>query len=172
MNPLSPGLNRVEADELSYGMHILIRTDLEIALLEEGLEVHDLPTEWNGRYIDLLGVKPKNDREGCLQDVHWSEGAFGYFPSYLLGHLISAQLSEAMSHGIREFGVEGEDPISTCVRNGNESFLINWLRKEVHCYGRQMNAEQLVEKVTHQKLSSDAFLQYLENKLNLLTSSS
>ena len=85
MNPLAPGLNRVEADELSYGLHILIRTDLEIALLEQGLEVADLPAEWNRRYTELLGVTPGNDAEGCLQDVHWSEGLFGYFPSYLLG---------------------------------------------------------------------------------------
>ena len=95
MNPLAPGVNRVEADELSYGLHILIRTDLEIALLEEGLAVEDLPGEWN-RYKQLLGIEPTSDAEGCLQDVHWSEGLFGYFPSYLLGHLISAQLSEAM----------------------------------------------------------------------------
>jgi carboxypeptidase Taq len=95
LNPMAPGCNRVEADELSYGLHILIRTDLELALLEQGLAVEDLPGEWNRHYRELLGVTPADDAEGCLQDVHWSEGLFGYFPSYLLGHLISAQLSEA-----------------------------------------------------------------------------
>ena len=90
----------MEADELSYGLHILIRTDLELALLEQGMPVEDLPSEWNRRYGELLGVTPANDAEGCLQDVHWSEGLFGYFPSYLLGHLVSAQISEAMTAAI------------------------------------------------------------------------
>ena len=172
MNPMSPGLNRVEADELTYGLHILIRTDLEIALLEGGLEVKDLPIEWNRRYSDLLGVTPGNDREGCLQDVHWSEGAFGYFPSYLLGHFISAQLAEAMEKKFNSEGLKDIDPIGKCVRDGNESTLIHWLRKEVHSYGRLMNAEQLVKKVSGKKLSSEIFLNYLSNKLDLLTSSS
>ncbi len=171
MNPLLPGLNRVEADELSYGLHILIRTDLEIALLQEGLDVWDLPTEWNKRYKELLGVTPENDSEGCLQDVHWSEGSFGYFPSYLLGHLISAQLSEAMIFSLRKEGVKGEDPIGECIREGNEIKLLEWLRNEVHHYGRQVNAEQLVEKVTGRCLSCNPFLNYLENKLKMLTSS-
>ena len=72
-------MNRVEADELTYGLHILIRTELEIELIEGGLDPKDLPFEWNKRYQNLLGIKPKSDKEGCLQDVHWSEGAFGYF---------------------------------------------------------------------------------------------
>ena len=171
MNPMSPGLNRVEADELTYGLHILIRTDLEIAIMEEGLDVADLPAEWNKRYQDLLGITPKNDSEGCLQDVHWSEGAFGYFPSYLLGHLISAQLAESMSNGLGEYGIQGDQPIEKSIRDGNESILIEWLGKEVHCYGRQMNAEQLVRHVSGKELSSEIFLKYLKNKLELLTNS-
>ena len=132
----------------------------------------DLPIEWNKRYKELLGVTPGNDREGCLQDVHWSEGAFGYFPSYLLGHFISAQLAEAMGKDLHGEGLKDEDPIGKCVRDGNESVLIAWLRKEVHSYGRQMNAEQLVKQVSGKKLSSEIFLNYLRNKLDLLTSSS
>ncbi len=170
MNPLSPGLNRVEADELTYGLHILIRTDLEISLLEEGLDVNDLPEEWNKKYRDLLGVEPTNDLEGCLQDVHWSEGLFGYFPSYLIGHLISAQLSEAMSTDLKRTGVKGDDPIETCISRGEEKQLLSWLRKEVHPHGRQMNAEELVKHVTGNYLSSNSFLNYLEEKLELLTS--
>ena len=80
MNTFKAGLNRVEADELSYGLHILIRTELEIKLIEGNLDPADLPYEWNNMYEKLLGVKPPNDKLGCLQDVHWSEGAFGYFP--------------------------------------------------------------------------------------------
>ena len=172
LNPLVPGLNRVEADELSYGLHILIRTDLEIALLEDGLDVNDLPKEWNQKYQELIGVAPQNDSEGCLQDVHWSEGAFGYFPSYLLGHLISAQLSEAMINELQKIGVDGQDPIGTCIRDNNESLLIDWLRTNVHCHGRQMNAEQLIELVTNKKLSSEPFLNYLKKKLEHLSKSS
>ncbi|HGY5547774.1 MAG: carboxypeptidase M32 [Prochlorococcus sp.] len=160
MNPLTPGLNRVEADELSYGLHILIRTDLEISLLEEGLPVEDLPEQWNQRYRDLLGVTPENDGEGCLQDVHWSEGLFGYFPSYLLGHLISAQLSEAMQQAI--------GPLQEHVARGDEHLLLAWLRDQVYPYGRMINAEQLVEQVTGKPLSSQAFIDYLEDKLERL----
>ena len=172
MNPLAPGLNRVEADELSYGMHILIRTDLEIALLEQGLDVWDLPNEWNKRYTELLGVTPSNDAEGCLQDVHWSEGAFGYFPSYLLGHLISAQLSEAMASALNFEGIKSEDPLGQYIRDGKELKLLKWLREEVHIFGRKVNAEKLVKEVTGKALSSHAFLNYLEKKVNMLTCTS
>lgn len=160
LNPLLPGTNRVEADELSYGLHILIRTDLEIALLEEGLPVNDLPEQWNRRYQDWLGVLPSHDGEGCLQDVHWSEGLFGYFPSYLLGHLISSQLTEAMENAI--------GPLSEHVSAGQEDQLLVWLREHVHPIGRLMNAEQLVENVTGKQLTSTPFLDYIEAKLDLL----
>ncbi len=164
INPVTPGLNRVEADELSYGLHILIRTDLEIALLEQGLEVEALPNEWNRRCGELLGVTPSNDGEGCLQDVHWSEGLFGYFPSYLLGHLISAQLAEAMARDLKSQGLEASDPIGRLISNGDELKLLDWLRQNVHVHGRQVNSEQLVEKVSGEKLSSAPFLRYLEAK--------
>ena len=160
MNPIAPGTNRVESDELSYGLHIMIRTDLELALLEEGLPVEDLPSEWNRRYQELLGVTPLDDAEGCLQDVHWSEGLFGYFPSYLLGHLVSAQLSEAMATAI---GSPEEH-----VARGDVSPLLAWLREHVHPVGRALNAEGLVQQVSGRPLSSDAFLAYLESKLECL----
>ena len=164
MNPLAPGLNRVEADELTYGLHILIRTDLEIALLEQGLSVEELPSEWNRRYRELLGLTPRNDAEGCLQDVHWSEGLFGYFPSYLLGHLISAQLSEAMASDI---GSPEEH-----VASGDVDPLLDWLRRNVHPIGRSLDAEGLVQQVTGRPLSSQPFLSYLESKLDVLTTCS
>ena len=161
MNPLAPGLNRVEADELSYGLHILIRTDLEIALLEQGLPVEELPGEWNSRYEQLLGIKPTTDAEGCLQDVHWSEGLFGYFPSYLLGHLISAQLSEAMQ---AEIGAPEEH-----IASNEVSTMLCWLRQNVHGVGRALNAEDLVQRVTGRPLDSTAFLRHLTAKLQGLT---
>jgi len=164
MNPMAPGCNRVEADELSYGLHILIRTDLELALLEQGLAVEDLPGEWNRRYRELLGVTPTDDAEGCLQDVHWSEGLFGYFPSYLLGHLVSAQISEAMTEAI---GAPEEH-----VAGGDMAPLLGWLREHVHPVGRALNAEQLVEQVSGKPLSAEPFLNYLEAKLEELRRSS
>ncbi len=111
-------------------------------------------------------MTPSNDAEGCLQDVHWSEGLFGYFPSYLLGHLISAQLSEAMTASI---GSPEEH-----VRSGDVASLLTWLREHVHPVGRAMNAEQLVQAVSGRALTSEPFLRYLEDKLDrvLATSSS
>lgn len=158
---MAPGCNRVEADELSYGLHILIRMDLELALLEQGLPVEDLPDQWNKRYEELLGVTPMNDAQGCLQDVHWSEGLFGYFPSYLLGHLISAQLSEAMEASIGEPEVH--------IRDGSIDVMLNWLRQHVHPIGRALNAAQLVEKVSGRPLSAEPFLKYLEEKIDNFT---
>ncbi len=160
LNPLSPGLNRVEADELSYGLHIMIRTELEIDLIEKGLSVEELPNEWNRRYFNLLGVLPQNDIEGCLQDVHWSEGMFGYFPSYLIGHLISGQLTHTLE---KDLG-----PIENIIESGQISTILNWMRKNVHHYGRSINAEELVKRVTGSTLSSKFFLEYLENKVEKL----
>jgi len=157
LNSFTPGLNRVEADELSYGLHIMIRTDLEIDLLEKDLPVEDLPIEWNKRYLKLLGVSPKNDTEGCLQDVHWSEGMFGYFPSYLLGHLISAQITNSLE---KELGL-----IENLIESQNISTILGWLRNNVHHYGRSVDSEELVFKVSGEKLSSNYFLEYLDNKI-------
>ncbi|GCE65690.1 peptidase M32 [cyanobiont of Ornithocercus magnificus] len=162
MNPIAPGTSRVESDELSYGLHIIIRTDLELALLEQGLPVEDLPSEWNRRYQELLGVTPSHDAEGCLQDVHWSEGAFGYFPSYLLGHLLSAQLSEAM-----EAAIGAPEEHIAC---GDMTRLLTWLREHVHSVGRALNTEGLVQKVSGHSLTSEAFLTYLKAKLARLKS--
>ncbi len=160
MNIIKPGLNRVEADELSYGMHILIRTELEIELIEGNLNAKDLPFEWNKKYKKLLGIEPCSDAEGCLQDVHWSEGAFGYFPSYLIGHLISAQLTSQLE---KDIGL-----IDQLIEKNDYQTIINWLKKNVHCHGRSLNAMELVKKVSGNELSSDFFLDYLKQKIDEL----
>ena len=160
MNIIKPGLNRVEADELSYGMHILIRTELEIELIEGNLNAKDLPFEWNKKYKKLLGIEPCSDAEGCLQDVHWSEGAFGYFPSYLIGHLISAQLTSQLE---KDIGL-----IDQFIEKNDYQTIINWLKKNVHCHGRSLNAMELVKKVSGNELSSDFFLDYLKQKIDEL----
>ena len=158
MNHLQAGLNRVEADELTYGLHILIRTELEIDLIEGDLDPKDIPYEWNKRYEELLGIRPSNDSEGCLQDVHWSEGAFGYFPSYLLGHLISAQISSQME---RDIGL-----IDNLIENGEYEKIIFWLKNNIHKHGRSVNSMELVRNITGEELSSDYFINHLKTKIN------
>ncbi|MFM7235776.1 MAG: carboxypeptidase M32 [Cyanobium sp.] len=160
LNPLRPGLIRVEADELSYALHIVLRFELEVALLEQGLPVEDLPREWNRRMEKLLGLVPPSDREGCLQDIHWAEGLFGYFPSYALGHLISAQLSEAME---AEIG-----PIEAAVVAGEEEALQGWLGERVWPLGRSVNGEELVQAVSGRPLSAQPFLAHLRTKVEHL----
>jgi carboxypeptidase Taq len=159
-NPLRPGLIRVEADELSYSLHIVLRFELELALLEQEMPVEELPGQWNRRLKDLLGLVPPTDAEGCLQDIHWAEGLFGYFPSYALGHLISAQISEALE---QEIG-----PIEALVAAGQETALQEWLARTIWPLGRSVNAEQLVQQVTGRPLSSSSFLTYLRAKVGQL----
>jgi len=160
MNIFKAGLNRVEADELSYGLHILIRTELEIEMIEGNLDPEDLPFEWNKMYKKFLGIEPPNDSLGCLQDVHWSEGAFGYFPSYLLGHLISAQVTNKLEEDI--------GAIDNLIRNKSYQDIILWLKENVHKHGRTMNAMELVEKLTGCNLNPNFFISYLRKKINSL----
>ncbi|MFN9546772.1 MAG: carboxypeptidase M32 [Cyanobacteriota bacterium] len=161
LNPLRAGLIRVEADELSYGLHIVLRFELEVALLEEGMPVEDLPQEWNLRMERLLGLVPPSDQEGCLQDIHWAEGLFGYFPSYALGHLISAQLAEAMA---AEIG-----PIEDRIAAGEEAALQAWLAQTVWPLGRSVNGEELVRVVSGRDLSAEPFLTHLRQKVARVT---
>jgi carboxypeptidase Taq len=161
VNPLRAGLIRVEADELSYGLHIVLRFELEVALLEEGMPVDDLPREWNARMDRYLGLVPPSDRQGCLQDIHWAEGLFGYFPSYALGHLISAQLAEAMT---AEIG-----PIADRIAAGEEEVLRAWLARTVWPLGRSVNGEELVRVVSGKDLSPEPFLAHLRGKVGQLT---
>jgi carboxypeptidase Taq len=114
---------------------------------------------------ELFGIQPLTDSEGCLQDIHWAEGLFGYFPSYALGHLISAQLAETM-----EQQLGGPGAIEAAIAAGQESSLRDWLASRVYPLGRSVNAEELVEQVSGQRLSAAAFLRYLRNKLERLRS--
>ena len=160
LNPLRPGLIRVEADELSYGLHIVLRYELELELVEGGLPVADLPAEWNRRMVALLGLRPSSDSEGCLQDIHWAEGLFGYFPSYALGHLISAQLSQTLEQDL--------GPLETLVAAGEEDRLRGWLASHVWPLGRSVNGEELVQRVTGLPLGAEPFLTYLAAKVDRL----
>ncbi|MFO7630008.1 MAG: carboxypeptidase M32 [Prochlorococcaceae cyanobacterium] len=160
LNPLKPGLIRVEADELSYCLHIVLRYELELALLEQEMPVEDLPEQWNRRMQELLGIQPTTDSEGCLQDIHWAEGLFGYFPSYALGHLISAQLAEAI-----ESDLGGPGSIERAIGAGEEVQLRSWLAQRVWPLGRTVNGEALVAQVSGLPLSAEPFLHHLRGKL-------
>jgi carboxypeptidase Taq len=157
LNPMRPGPTRVEADELSYCLHIVLRFELELALLEQGMPVAELPARWRQRMGELLQVVPASDAEGCLQDIHWAEGLFGYFPSYALGHLISAQLSEAMEADL--------GPIEGLIAADEPRRLQAWLAEHVWPLGRSVNGEQLVERVSGRPLEARPFLAHLGRKL-------
>ncbi|MBC03284.1 MAG: carboxypeptidase M32 [Phycisphaerae bacterium] len=156
-NRVAPGFIRVEADEATYNMHIMIRFELERDLMTGNLQPADLPGAWNEKYRDYLGLEVPDDRRGCLQDIHWSMGAIGYFPTYTLGNLYCAQFFDAACEQIPGL-VDG-------FAEGRFSPLLDWLRENIHRHGRRYTAAQLCERVTGRPLSADPLMNYLEGKL-------
>ena len=156
VNKVSPSLIRVEADEATYNLHIMLRLELEIALLEGSLAVKDLPGEWDTRFKEYLGVIPPNAASGVLQDVHWAGGMLGYFPTYALGNLVSAQLWEVIQRDIPDL----ENQISL----GQFADLLAWLHRNVHVHGAKYEPQELVQKVTGSKIDPQPYLHYLRNK--------
>ncbi|MCX6825902.1 MAG: carboxypeptidase M32 [candidate division Zixibacteria bacterium] len=156
INDVRPSYIRVEADEVSYNLHILLRFELESALLKGDLSAADLPGAWNEKFEQFFGIAPKNDAEGCLQDVHWSCGYIGYFPTYTLGNLYAAQFFAKVREDIkdldRQFAV------------GNFSGLKTWLNKNIHTHGKKYRAQKLVQVVTGQPLSHKPLISYLRTK--------
>jgi carboxypeptidase Taq len=143
INHVAPSLIRVQADEATYNLHIIVRFELERALMTGDLVVADLPAAWNDRYRETLGVTPKNDAEGCLQDIHWSAGLIGYFPTYTLGNIYSAQLyaqAQADLGGL-------DEPFA----RGDFSGLLGWLRQKVHSQGQRYRPTSLIEQITGSK---------------------
>lgn len=160
VNLVRPGANRVSADELSYHLHIALRYELEVALLSGQLSVRDLPGAWNARSAALIGATPSSDRDGVLQDVHWSLGMFGYFPTYTLGSLYAAQLAETYAK---------TRPLQDEIESGEFDGLRNWLRAEVHRLGHRYGAEEIVTRATGKGLDASAFFRHLEASQKLLT---
>ena len=156
INKVEPSLIRVEADEATYNMHIMLRLELEIALLEGKVAVKDLPQIWNAKMEEYLGVTPPNDALGVLQDVHWSYGNLGYFSTYALGNLVSAQLWEVILKDIPDL----EDQI----RAGKFEQLLGWLRSNIHTFGQKYEPQELVQKVTGSKIDPAAYMRYLKSK--------
>lgn len=156
VNTVTPSLIRVESDEGTYNMHVMIRFELERALIAGRLKIKDLPGEWNARYQDYLGIKVPDDRRGCLQDVHWSFGLVGYFPTYTLGNLYAAQLWETIN--------EQMPTLPKQMSKGEFLPLRNWLKHNIHRHGRRFTAGELCERITGRPLSAEPLLRHLRGK--------
>ncbi len=156
VNAVEPSLIRVEADEATYNLHIMLRLELEIALMEGSLAVKDAPDAWNTKFEEYLGIVPPTDADGILQDVHWSFGGFGYFPTYALGNLVSAQLWEKMSEEI--------DDIESKVAGADFAPILEWLRENIHTHGAKFEPQELVKKVTGSKITPEPYIKYLNHK--------
>lgn len=162
INRVSPTFIRVESDEVTYSLHVILRFELEKRLIEGSLKVADLPEAWNAEMKTSLGITPPTDSEGCLQDIHWSMGAFGYFPTYALGNLYASQFFSAME---KEFP-DWEKRIAT----GDLLFVREWLRAEIHRHGKRYRAADLVKRVTGKPLSPTPYLTYLNAKYSKIYS--
>jgi carboxypeptidase Taq len=150
---VKPSLIRVSADPLTYPLHIVLRFELEVALIEGSLDVADLPAAWNDGMRRLLGIEVPDDAHGVLQDVHWSGGAFGYFPSYALGCLVAAQLSERLEEDL--------GPQDEALRAGDVTAIRTWLAEHVHRHGRRLDTEPLVEAATGRGVDAQPFLRHV-----------
>jgi len=153
-------LIRVEADELTYHMHIILRFEIERDLIAGDLDVRDVPAVWNDKMAEYLGVRPETDSEGCLQDIHWTHGSLGYFPTYSLGSVLAAQLDAAMRDDLAN---EGEN-VDALVRAGEFDPLHDWLTEHVHRHGCRYETDDLIREATGEPFTADHFLEYAREK--------
>jgi carboxypeptidase Taq len=160
VNLVEPSLIRVEADEVTYSLHIILRFRLELALLEGSLKAEDVPGAWNNLFTKLFGITPPNNAQGCLQDVHWAMGGLGYFPTYTLGNLYAAQFFATLKKAVPDWEAH--------VRQGEFAPILGWLRTNIHRYGRVYTAGELCQRVTGESLDSRFFLAYLTEKFGAL----
>ncbi|MUW14047.1 carboxypeptidase M32 [Halorubrum sp. CBA1125] len=149
-------LIRVEADELTYHLHILVRFEIERDLIRGDLAVEDVPAVWNDKYEEYLGIRPDTDSEGCLQDIHWAHGNFGYFPTYSLGSVMAAQLFSAAEDDVADLEAK--------IADGEFADLREWLAENVHRHGSRYETNELVKRATGEDFAADAFLDYVEAK--------
>lgn len=160
INQVRPSLVRIESDEVTYNLHILVRFELEQELLSGELTATDLPEAWSSRYEQYLGVRPANHSEGVLQDIHWSAGAIGYFPTYTLGNLYAAQFFEQAAADL--------GPFEEMFRRGEFAPLLGWLQNNIHRHGRRYSAGELVERVTGRALSHEPLMRHFRAKFGTL----
>ncbi|MBL7999352.1 MAG: carboxypeptidase M32 [Candidatus Kapabacteria bacterium] len=156
INTIEPSLIRIEADEVTYNIHIIIRFEIEEQLINGSLNVEDIPAVWNAKMKEYLGITPPNDAKGCLQDIHWSFGGFGYFPSYTLGKLYAAMLRKQLLSDIP--GISDE------IRRGHFKPILAWLREKIHYHGKTMTPNELIVSITGRQLTEADFLDYARQK--------
>jgi carboxypeptidase Taq len=156
INESKPSLIRIEADELTYPLHVMVRYEIEKGLFNDEIEVKDLPEVWNEKMQEYLGVVPSNNGEGVLQDVHWAGGAFGYFPSYALGYMYAAQLKKAMLKDLPNF--------DKLVEDGQLKTIKEWLTNNIHQYGKLKKPLEILHDVTGEGLNAEHLISYLEEK--------
>ncbi|NVM17056.1 MAG: carboxypeptidase M32 [Candidatus Lokiarchaeota archaeon] len=156
VNTVQPSLIRIEADEVTYGMHVILRFELERDIIEGNVQVSELPDLWNEKMENLLGITPPTNSDGVLQDIHWSWGSFGYFPTYFLGNLYGAQFYKT--------ALEQHPTLPKEYEEGNFSNLLAFLRENIHQYGKIYQARDLIKRVSGEDLNPDYFIEYLEKK--------
>jgi len=156
VNVVRPSLIRVEADEITYNLHIMLRFELEKALLEGSLRVEALPEAWTEKMRSYLGETPPSDADGVMQDIHWSQGSIGYFPTYSLGNIISVQLFEAAR--------KAHPSLLEEIRRGQFSTLLGWMRQHVHRHGRKFLPREILKRATGSELTVEPYLGYLQRK--------
>lgn len=160
INESKPSFIRVEADELTYPLHIIIRYEIEKAIFSNEVSVEDLPSLWNQKYQDYLGITPQTDAEGILQDVHWAGGDFGYFPSYALGYMYAAQLKQKMLEDLPEF--------DALLERGEFHPIKQWLTEKVHIHGKRKKPLDIIKDATGEELNVRYLIDYLSNKYSNL----
>jgi len=160
INLVKPSLIRVEADELTYCLHVILRFEIEVDLMDDKISVNELPEIWNNKMDEMLGVTPKTDVEGVLQDMHWSGGSFGYFPTYAIGTIYASQLFKKL--------IEENNNVFNEIERADFANILNWLRENIHRYGRLMTADKIIKNVCGEGLNSKVFVNYLKDKYYLL----
>lgn len=159
VNKVEASYIRVEADELTYPLHIMLRYDIERMIMSDEVEVKDLPEVWNKKMVEYLGIEPKDDAEGVLQDVHWSAGLMGYFPTYALGTAYAAQIYYTMKKDV---------DVEQAILDNKIDVINQWLKDKIHQYGRSKTAKQLIEDVTGEEFDAKYYVQYLKEKYTKL----
>jgi len=156
VNMIEPSLIRIESDEIHYPLHVILRFELELGLIDGTINVDDLPELWNEKMKDLIGVVPDSDKDGILQDSHWGLGYFGYFPTYAIGSIYASQLHKALRKDFPD--------IDKDIQNGDFSRIREWLKEKIFVYGRTRTAEDIIKNVTGEGLNPKVYVDYLRNK--------
>ena len=156
VNMIRPNFIRVEADELTYSLHVILRFEIENKLMNDEIKVSNLPSIWNEKMKEMLDITPPTDKEGVLQDMHWSGGSIGYFPTYAIGSIYSSQIYKKIS--------EINPNMQNEIEQGNFGNILNWLRENIHKYGRLFTADEIIKNACGEGLNSKVYVDYLKEK--------